>query len=199
MENHILISLGHDCCVAYQLQKFGLRSMSLPFDWIRLNLTNLEHILNNNFQFFTDDKYLIKDNIDHLNKFPLLDENWKDTNNTKNLIVSNTYYNIKFYHDFDSEKDFEEQIINFKIKYSRRIDRFNKICKDSSIKKTFIRICKNPKEKEILENILCEYCGNDNFYLKIIIQDNKQKFQSWKKEELDWNSIFQDICSMNLI
>lgn len=193
LNNPIYIPLGSDCSVAYQLQELNLRSFSFPFDWIRINLDNLLRILNNNFQFFTEEKYLEKCNIDELGKFPLIDEVWpREELNKNNIIVENTFYKLKFYHDFnqDLEISFEEQIKNFQEKYLRRIERFQQICQNKDIKKIFIRICKNTKEKEILEKVLENYCTNNNFELKIIIIDNKQKFSSWKKDELSWLYLF---------
>lgn len=158
-------------------------------------------LLNNNFQFFTDDNYIQKINIDHLGKFPLINEDWPleinciNNNYSKNnIIVENTFYNIKFYHDFNEDLtlNFEEQIKLFHLKYLRRIQRFQEICCDKNIKKIFVRICKNIKEKEILEEVLKKYCQNNNLELKIIIIDNKQKFSSWKKDEINWNNFFID-------
>ena len=193
MNNPIYISLGCDCSVAYQLQKLNLRSSSFPFDWIRINHNNLINILNNNFQFFTDIQYLNKIKIDKENKFPYLEEDWTDNILTENMIVHHDFLNIKFYHDFqndDNLNNFYDQKINFQIKYNRRIQRFRKVCKDSSIKKIFVRIIKNSEEKEKLNKVLEKYCQNNNFELKTIIIDKNQKFASWKKDELDWDHFF---------
>lgn len=149
--------------------------------------------MNNNFQFFTEEKYLKKCNIDEFGKFPLIDEDCpKENKNKNNIIVENTFYKIKFYHDFnnDLEINFDNQIKLFQDKYIRRIVRFQEICQNRDIKKIFVRICKNTKEKEILEKVLEKYCKNNNFELKIIIIDNKKKFSSWKKDELDWTTYF---------
>lgn len=48
----VIVSLGSNCSVAYQLNLFGLRSEAFPFDWAKLSLNSLILTLENNFKDF---------------------------------------------------------------------------------------------------------------------------------------------------
>lgn len=177
---HVYVSLGSDCSVAYQLQIHGLRQSAFPFDWIRINnLDSLISILESNFQFFFDDLTIERES----DKFPLIEEDWKD-NISKTLIIKNTKYSILFPHDIKTIDDLEE----FKIKYSRRIARFLDIIKNPTIKKTFIRASGKKENYDKLNNCLNKIANN--YELIMVHYDNKIKYSSWKHDEYQWNDIF---------
>ena len=185
METLQYISLGSDCSIAYQLQKYNLRQVAYPFDWIRTNnLDNIILLLESNFQFFLDKSYLEFNECS--NKFPILDDNWNDEY-SENIILKHKLYNITFPHEIKKDNQNLDEFIE---KYERRILRFNKVIEDSSIKKIFLRISnKNNKvQEEKLFNLL--KIKATNFEIKFIEINKKDKFESWKKDEINWIQFF---------
>ncbi len=187
--SQIYISLGNDCSIAYQLQKHNLRHYAFPFDWIKSNnIDDIIYLLNNNFQFFAEKEHFkIVKNSD---KFPLLDEKWDDNINN-NIIIKHQLYNFTFPHEINYINDKNEinnQIENMCAKYKKRIKRFYDILKDDGIKKKFIRITHKKEIPDLFEKCIGKICNN--FEVQIIFIDKKTKFSSWKKDELDWNNIF---------
>ena len=81
------ISLGFFCAIAEQLEDFGLRSFSSPFDWLISDLKSIISLIDNGFESFLNEKYLA--------------QNQKERHHYKNVL-----YNIEFYHDFSSLKSF---------------------------------------------------------------------------------------------
>lgn len=160
----VYIPLGNDCSIAYQLDKFGLRSVALPFDWILTpSINNVIMCLEDNFSKFFD-------NLKVKNKcnFPLLNEHWNE--NVSHTIRVVNEYGFHFLHDFTSLEDLPE----VKEKYLRRIERFNEITSNKTIKKVFIRLGK--KQQLNLDG-------------HTIFVENK-KCKSWKKDEIDWLDVF---------
>ena len=45
----MFISLGSNCSVAYNLNKFGIRTNAYPFDWANTKMNQLISVLENNF------------------------------------------------------------------------------------------------------------------------------------------------------
>ena len=48
------ISLGSNCSVSYQLQKYNLKLKSFPFDWSKLSITQLISVLENDFSDYVE-------------------------------------------------------------------------------------------------------------------------------------------------
>ena len=207
------ISLGSSCSVAYQLQKNNKRNCAYPFDWVRTNkLDDITNVIENNFNEYIESCKKINESysypISNNNDFPTI-----SNNNNKVSIIMKNKYNIKFYHDFDSDI-IEDKVIQ---KYNRRINRFMDIIKSNktlyfirdelnikninikSIEK-FIDIIHNINSNIkfkliiILHNInnkkheLLEY-NNKNVY---IINDNNE-FGDWIRPNVDWLNIFNFI------
>lgn len=198
------ISLGGDCSVAYNLQKFNKRTFAYPFDWVRINSLNIiSDIIENEFNDFISS---VK-KIDESNKFPLIDDNFND--NTNNTLIMENKYGVRFYHDFSVNYNLDEIIE----KYNRRIIRFiNLIKSNKSI--CFIRY---ESKNNIIENDIIRFIGiikkiNPNIQFRIILiihnpKNNKlcislneniknvivvndvSKFDSWKRENINWNDI----------
>ena len=53
MFKHI-ISLGHFCGVAQELERLGLRDASYPFDWLITKREPLHRLINNHFDGFLE-------------------------------------------------------------------------------------------------------------------------------------------------
>lgn len=80
----VYISLGSDCSVAYQIQKF-LNHPRYPFDWIRINnIIDLEHIIETKFEFFINTDLFDFDC--ESNKFPYIEHDYIDVI-SNNIIV----------------------------------------------------------------------------------------------------------------
>lgn len=182
VDNIVYVSLGNDCSVAYQLQKYGLRTLAYPFDWIRTNnLKDIVNIIDSMFQYFVDPAYLeVKEES---SKFPLIGDDWND-DMSENIVLKHKMYNVVFPHDL--KKDGDMTLI--KNKYNRRIERFYDVIKNENVKKIFIRVSNKCESSEEIKNTLERYATN--FEIKIITLDKKTKFSSWKKNELDWPKIF---------
>ncbi len=184
MENLQYISLGGDCSIAYQLQKYNLRNQAFPFDWIKTNnLNDIITLLENNFQFFVGKNFLEVKEIS--NKFPLLVDNWNEEL-SENIVLKHKLFNITFPHELSKENSDIDNIIE---KYIRRIERFNQVICNDKIKKIFIRITNknNQDEENKLKRIL--ELKATNFEIRYIRINKKDKFSSWKKDELDWKTI----------
>ena len=111
------ISLGYFCSVAMELERFGIREESSPFDWLISDFQGVISAIENNFEDFLTYDYL--------------SQNKKHPN-----VYRNTKYNITFYHDFNSYCELKQQLPDVQAKYIRRINRFHESIKSPTL---FIR------------------------------------------------------------
>lgn len=103
----LFVSLGSVCEVAHILREIGLRHASYPFDWITtIDTDGFMDLLRDDFEHFLDSASL---SVLRQNAYPLL----------------NTYYKMEFLHDGRFDKDVN--MVDFKSKYQRRIDRFRNL------------------------------------------------------------------------
>lgn len=109
-----IISLGMNCQVAYQLRIHGLRYESYPFDWLICPADAMIALIENNFEHFLEPQYL----------------QFIHTEKEKHIL--NTYYNIKFIHDFKLNDSFMDDYEHVCQQYSRRIQRFYQKMNESS-------------------------------------------------------------------
>ena len=49
-----MISLGGNCSITYQLNKYNLREKAYPFDWCKISINQLLNVLENNFDNYVD-------------------------------------------------------------------------------------------------------------------------------------------------
>ena len=183
-EDIMYIPIGIDCSVAFNLQKYGVRKMAFPFDWLRLtDIKFVIDLIQSKFQYFMEKEYLIEDTDIDSTKFPILDGDNMTDDYKKHIIVKNTKLNIRFYHDCESIEDIDNMIE----KYNRRITRFYNILGNINIKKVFIRLSKN-KDDERLFNKFINDSGITNCSMIYIFITNKmvRECKDWRKEELDW-------------
>jgi hypothetical protein len=183
------ISLGSNCSVAYQLNKYDYRYEAYPFDFAKTGLNKLISVLETDFKDYTNIE-IIKKSVNH----KYIDKNI--ITDMASYIVKN-YYGIQFAHEI-MEKDIDE----FKIKLLRRIERFKKLKNP-----TFIRIETQKfkrdnyiiKMEELIKKLEFYF---DNFKL-IIISDIpiihekitwiklKDYTKDWTYSEIvDWKNLF---------
>lgn len=111
----LFVSLGSHCEVAIQLRDHKFRSGAYPFDWlITLNHERLVALLDEDFQFFLDERFFFQDP-----EHP--------------TILENSHYEIEFRHEWpfsdlkvDSSR-YEKQLQAIREKYARRVARFRAI------------------------------------------------------------------------
>jgi hypothetical protein len=192
--NIIYIPIGIDCSVAYNLDRLGLRTCALPFDWLRIiDINTIIKLLDSNFQFFLDEEYFeevldLENNLINISKkFPVEQDDIIDFNKigNKHPIIINKKLGIKFVHDFESFSDIDfKKVLE---KYKRRINKLYELLNNKDIHKVFVRLSKNSKDNEIFNKFI-EEKGYQNCSLVHILVTNKiiKQCSSWKKEELDW-------------
>ena len=80
-----LISLGSWCISANIIKESKKRKQAYPFDWIKLSLVNIVHILEDDFKHFIDPNYLCRtESKEFLQNVEI-----------EGQQISNTYYDIK--------------------------------------------------------------------------------------------------------
>lgn len=120
-----IISLGYFCSTALEIERFGYRDGSYPFDWV------LSHD-------FTKVLELIKTGF-----ADLFDTAFFCQRKAMPSAYENVKYDIVFIHDFLAHKSFDGQIPHVKEKYQRRIERFYKSISEPTI---FIRYIRSAEE-----------------------------------------------------
>ena len=194
MDNKVLhISLGNDCCIAYQLKKYNKLEKYYPFDWIKTkNFNVILDLIENKFENFINPEYLVK--YKDSDKFFSFSDDDNNNNycNTEKEIYKNTLYNICFYHDIINEE--------FYNKYNRRINRFYQDIIDMQYNNLIVfyrfvgskNLNENSKKRfdKIIKNI------NPNVKYKLIeiiaLQNDNIEFIDWKRDNYDWKNIFNN-------
>jgi hypothetical protein len=160
----IFIPLGTTCTMSYQLNKVGLRKEAFPFDWAKMSVNQLNKVLTNGFESFSDIK--VKK---YSNNHPRLD------NNGGSFIVSNLY-NITFAHEVIDKNSIDE----FKKILDKRIERLLSH-KDDYIK--FVRFNTGKKlDTSLLSSNLKKYFNN--FDILEIHPD--EQFTDWQYSHMNW-------------
>ena len=176
-----MISLGSNCSITYQLNKYNKREKAYPFDWCKISMNQLLKVLENNFSNYIDSLEIKKYSENH-----------------NSFIITNSY-NIQYAHEV-----IINNIDDFKFSLSNRIKRFNNL---DNI--TFIRIEIEPINENYINKIerLIVLLKNyvNNFTIKLILR-NKIDFNNdlffnivkiyyyndyidWQMNNIDWNNI----------
>jgi hypothetical protein len=130
-ERHLyeIVPLGINCAISNYLRAKGLRMTAFPFDWNITPIQSAIELIKNGFSNFLDRNNLIF--LPPVYRL-LLEENGIELV-TKNDIVTPTVctkYSILFPHDFP--KFYEENLEVVRTKYSRRIERLNKLLESNT-------------------------------------------------------------------
>jgi len=159
-----LINLGGECQVAYQMRLHGIRSESLPFDWIITPFESLVKIVQERFENF------------------LKKENLVFIENEKEKYVFDTYYGIRFLHDFKLQPDFIKDYDRIQQTYARRIERFLELLQKSKhalfIRKTIT------KEQAITLRSLLQSITPDNTFIILAADQNPHTQQPWNLDQI---------------
>lgn len=100
------ISLGYFCSVAMELERYGFRNASYPFDWlVTPAFDRVIDAIDNSFENFLDYDVLEQDTV-------------------KRQIYYDRGYKCAFVHDFDRFRPLAGQLPEVTDKFKRRIDRF---------------------------------------------------------------------------
>ncbi|MBO5286842.1 MAG: hypothetical protein J6B34_01825 [Clostridia bacterium] len=154
-----VISLGHFCSVAMELERIGLRKASYPFDWvIASDFEKVCQLLSTRFEGF-------------LEKDSLLQEK-----NPKYYFNEKT--EIHFYHDFSPKLSLDAQYEDVKKKFERRIKR---LFEDITTPTLFIRYITNKRELEYILNSK----DSINELIKKYNPDNEIIYISSVEEKID--------------
>jgi len=138
--NKMIVSLGGNCALCHQLIKYDLRRYAFPFDWCKIKIDQLKHVLDNlnkteyitfeikkfsenhPFLFFKENEMEIKQEEEPYTKFEEVLKNsefLKKSEKDGSYILQNKY-KIEFAHELIKEKDLSE----FKKIMETRFDRF---------------------------------------------------------------------------
>ncbi|AYV79032.1 MAG: putative papain-like cysteine peptidase [Faunusvirus sp.] len=193
------ISLGNNCCIAYQLQQNKLRKDAFPFDWIKTpGMKCVNSMITNNFEKLWDKSNFVEigESVKHAYiTSDVLDAERTMTDIKSNRIYHHTEYNITFYHDFKSAETLDVQFDNFVNKYTKRVERFNETIKNSA-KILFVREEKHLVAADYVEfsNLVHKINGKLDVQLLVIVKSLKKQDQSEvaKIKQLKWITIYED-------
>ena len=182
------VSLGGNCAVSYNLRQLNISKCTYPFDWSRMSLNQLNNILENDFENFSN----------------VCIKKYSETHNS--YIISNNI--ITFAHEIESNEIESNEIdLNlFKEALIRRINRFRNL--DNYKNLVFVRLeLKNLTNKQMEKyNILIKNLDKFKFNYKLILI-SKMKLpnmnkkiehyqlthfnENWKYPNVNWKTIFQ--------
>jgi hypothetical protein len=182
------IGLGSNCSVTHWLNKLGLRSQALPFDWSSLTIRQLNSVLGANFANYADSLEL---------KF--ISDKFPGPDNEPSALITNSY-GVKFAHEVLSTN-----IQDFKSSVENRIIRFIILNKETPIiyVRIELQIVKNNYVLELKKLIELLDLINPNYVIKLIVHSSSIKIDldkvqihhfdsfspDWKMSHLDWEKI----------
>lgn len=192
----IYIPLGNTCAIAHQLDKYGLRTLPLPFDWCKIVIKQLNDVLDNKFNKFDDFKVV---------KFS---ENHKLLDSDKGSYILKNKYNITFAHELyvvnsynitSLQNNIKKRINNFYNLKSNKI-RFiihNSIFDSANLHKLIINLNK------YFNNFIIIYITNNGNSADLIDDQNNKihtinidyniiDWQDWTLSSIDWFNILFD-------
>jgi len=119
-----VISLGYFCSIASELERYGLRDRSYPFDWLISDFNGVICAIEDGFQDLCKYDY------------------WSQSVENRSYY-KHEKYGFEFYHDFDEFRPLQEQLPGVCEKYTRRINRFYAAIHEPTL---FIRYISNESQ-----------------------------------------------------
>ncbi len=189
----VIINLGRDCQVAYQLNINGLRKYALPFDSLITPYQALLGMLENKFEGFLD-----PDNFELV------------VNEQGEKYILDKKYGARLIHDCKLQADFLDDYEIVAIKYQRRIDRLIDLITMSD-NPIFIRKGITQEQAQQLRDLLRDIRQGRPFLLVALCDDMQEMVfdwhidsvahyylrqpepYSWKGDPLAWQEIFNDL------
>jgi|LauGreDrversion4_2_1035121.scaffolds.fasta_scaffold00460_24 hypothetical protein len=183
------ISLGNTCAIAYQLKQVGLRNISCPFDWCKINLHQLNKVLDNDFNQFHK-----LDIIKYSKYHKLLDSDCGS-------YLCKNKYNITFAHELCKNNNYnlnnlEQQIVN-RIKNFKASNNINFIIHNArfdiiEVNKLILNLNKYFSKYQIF--YITNYTKGITNYTKdniklILINYDIINWDNWKLDEINWFDI----------
>lgn len=160
----LFIPLGTTCTMSYQLNEVGLRKEAFPFDWAKMSINQLNKVLTNRFESFSDIK---------VKKYS---ENHPNFDNGGGSFIVSNPYNITFAHEVIDKNSIDE----FKKILDKRIERLLSH-KDDYIK--FIIFNTGKKlDTNLLSLNLKKYFSN----FEILEIQPDDQFTDWKYSHMNW-------------
>jgi len=181
------ISLGGNCSITYQLNKYNLRNEAFPseklsntlyycpseklsntlyycpLDWAKIKINQLINVLENNFENYAESLQIKRFSDSHQSYIITNDYSIQFAHEVVNIDEMNTLNSLK-------------ELDDFKDKIKRRITRFQNLSNNYDDKITFIRIELEAIKSNYIDNIikLVKLIKNyyNNFILKILIETN---------------------------
>ena len=175
------ISLGSTCSVAWNLNRFKLRTCSMPFDWVSSKVNQIIHVLKHNFEDYEDVK-IKKFSVNHL-----------DFNNDKGTFILHNKYNITFAHEVIDHKNINE----FTNKMATRIETFKRIENPTFVfletsivnKNKYIELIYSLKKYfHVFECILISKINPQINEIKHVYLN--VDFIDWKYDHFNWKNVF---------
>ncbi|WP_186785952.1 DUF1796 family putative cysteine peptidase [Paenibacillus agilis] len=139
--NRVVIGLGGDCSVAYQIRRLGLRQAAYPLDWFAMPDAGLTaSLIQSNFSSFME-----RDNLDILGI----------TDNGLYYHVVDRKWNCHSFHDFPIVEG-ESPLYNYELYYQTLQKRIRRFLDDLRMDKpvTLIRMGYEHQDIPILENAI---------------------------------------------
>jgi hypothetical protein len=193
------ISIGSNCSVKYNIDKYKGKSETLFFDWLMTSMNDVIEVL----ECTNINNILHVDNI-------IRDVNMPYHNNNSRIVIKSLKYCVSIH---DLSKDYtDNDILDFIDKYNRRFNRIIEYIK-SNKKIFFIRLGYESYDTiyKFIETIK-KINTNCDFIVVMIDNDNKNKTETlkqnnflhvklninnpkndWTNQFLNWNDIFSDI------
>jgi hypothetical protein len=159
----VAVSLGDLCQVAWQLSHHNLRGAAFPFDWL---ITPFESLYS--FLMIEGANFIARENLVVVyGEIPHIED---------------SFYRIKFLHDFSMSPVVLENYDDIKKKYDRRIKRFFELL-HSNKKVLFIRRGITYEQACRLENFFNTYYPNLNYTI-LAVGSTEEMNHDWKLEKV---------------
>ena len=129
-----VVSLGYFCSTALELQRYGLRDGSYPFDWNICSIEGVLGLVKSDFEGFLRRESLVRDPA-------------------RPKIVRDTLTGIALHNDFVPELSLDEQYREVSVKYARRVERFRRAIQQRTL---FVRYIVNLEEHAYLDKNMAE-------------------------------------------